>query len=117
MAKSNRIPKKVAGMKVPKMVRKSPVLQALLASEAGRQVLGQALMAGAAAAAGVLAGTKSDTVADASEKVVRGTKKGGSVARDALQSATGAMANVITDAARAVLPDTDKDRRAGHSRH
>ena len=105
MAK-NRIPKTIAGFKMPKPIRKSPVVRSLLGSATGRQILADALIAGAGAAAAVLAGTRSETVADAGASVAKGTAKAGNVAKDAVESATSAMANVIGDAARTILPGT-----------
>jgi hypothetical protein len=120
----NRIPKKVAGFKVPKALRKSPMLKVLLGSTAGRRILSDAVMAGAAAAAAIL--VQSGEVAQAGKQAAKGGKKAGNIAARAVKSATGAMANVIGEAAHAVLPDglTDagsksarqapRERRATH---
>ena len=51
MAKVDRSPKKIAGLKLPKSIRQAPAIKALLATPAGRKLLGDALMEGAAAAA------------------------------------------------------------------
>lgn len=48
MAKKHRIPKKVAGVKVPKGLRKSKALRAMMSSDVGRDVLANALKAGPA---------------------------------------------------------------------
>lgn len=103
MGKKNSIPKKVAGFQVPKMIRKSKPLNAMLASKTGRDILGKALLAGAAAAAAVLAEERED-VASAGKK---GAKKGAravGIAGDAIQSAAHAAMGVVTDSARAHLP-------------
>ena len=57
MSKSGKakLPKSVAGFKVPKALRKSELIEALTASPSGRQLLADALVAGAAAAVAVLA--------------------------------------------------------------
>ncbi len=117
MAK-NRIPKKVAGFKVPKMIRKNAVLKALLASSTGRQILGNALMAGATAAAAVLTAKNSDEIADAGKGAVKGGKKAGNVAAQAVKDAAGAIVGVISEAASSVLPDQPKrtPRRASRER-
>lgn len=102
MAKKS-IPKKVAGFKVPKTIRKSKPLKAMLASKTGRDILGKALLAGAAAAAAVLAEERED-VAKAGKK---GARKGGraiGIAGDAIQSAASAAMGVVTDSARSYLP-------------
>jgi len=101
----NRIPKKIAGFKVPKAMRKSPVLKTLLGSTAGRRILGDALMAGATAAAAVLVQTNQDEVAHAGKQAIKGGKKAGNVAARAVKDAAGAMVNVIGNAAQSVLPD------------
>ena len=102
----NRIPKKVAGFKVPKAIRKSPMLKVLLGSTAGRRVLSDAVMAGAAAAAAILVQSNQDEVAQAGKQVVKGGKKAGNVAARAVKGAAGAMVNVIGEAAHAVLPES-----------
>ena len=50
-----RIPKKVGAFRIPKTIRKSRALKALLASQHGRELLTGAVVAGAAAAASSLA--------------------------------------------------------------
>lgn len=107
MAK-NRIPKKVVGFKIPKMIRKNAVLQALIASPTGRQILGNALMAGATAAAAVLTASHTEEIADAGKGAVKGGKKAGNLATRAVKDAAGAMVGVISEAASSVLPDKPK---------
>jgi hypothetical protein len=51
MAKADRAPKKIAGLKLPKSIRRAPAIRSLLASKAGRKILNDALIAGAAMAA------------------------------------------------------------------
>src|SRR3712207_7570542 len=65
-AKSNKaeaLPKSVAGVKVPKAVRKSSTLATLFNSELGREILADALIAAAGAAAAVLTRTRQARVA------------------------------------------------------
>jgi hypothetical protein len=104
MAKKNRIPKKVAGFKIPKMIRKSPVVSGLLASDTGRKVLADALMAGAAAAVAVLAADNKGAIAEAGEDAAKGSVKAGGIVKDVVKGVSSAMAEVIGDAARAVIP-------------
>ena len=47
MAKKNRIPKKIAGVKVPKALRRSKMLGYMVASDVGRDMLAKAVTAGA----------------------------------------------------------------------
>jgi hypothetical protein len=108
----NKIPKKIAGFKVPKTVRKSAVLKGLLASDTGRKILGDALIAGAGAAAAILAKNNEDAIGDAGETAARKTVKAGVLTKDVVKGVTGAMAEVIGDAARAVVPGIDNEEKA-----
>ncbi len=108
MAKT-RIPRKVAGYKVPKAIRKSPMLKVLLGSTAGRRILSDAVMAGAAAAAAILVQSNQNDVARAGKQVAKGGKKAGNIATRAVKGAAGAMVNVIGEAAHSVLPETMTD--------
>lgn len=103
MAKKAKIPKRVVGVKVPRAIRRSAILRSLLANDAGRQVLGEALLAGATAAAGILA-------AGNASGLRRGTAKVGKIAVEAVSSATGAMADVIGSAAREALHTSKKHK-------
>jgi hypothetical protein len=103
MAKKTRIPKKIAGIKVPKGIRKSPVLVSLMRSEMGRELLAKALTAGAAAAAAVLIEERKPITSAAK----KGAMKGGKVVRlagQALESGATAAADVLKDAAANALP-------------
>ncbi|MGQ4273235.1 hypothetical protein [Terrihabitans sp. B22-R8] len=111
MAKKNKIPKKVAGFKIPKAIRKSPVVTGLLASDTGRKILGDALIAGATAAAGIIAARNHEVLEDAGDNAVKKTKKAGNLAKDLAKGVTGAMAEVIGDAARAVIPGVENDEK------
>lgn len=51
MAKADRAPKKIAGLKLPKSIRSAPAIRSLLETKAGRKILKDALIAGAATAA------------------------------------------------------------------
>ncbi len=104
MAKKIKLPKKVAGYRVPKSVRKSTLLRALLNNPMGRDVLANALTAGAGAAAAVLVENRED-IAKAGKK---GAKKGvqaAALAGEAAQSAVNAMIGVVRDAAHTFLPE------------
>lgn len=101
--KKNAIPKKIAGFKVPKMIRKSTALQAMLASDVGRGILASAVTAGAGAAASVLMGQREEITA-AGKKGAR--KAGGALglASEALESAASAAMAVVKDSAQSMLP-------------
>ncbi|MEW6121664.1 MAG: hypothetical protein AB1698_03565 [Pseudomonadota bacterium] len=105
MAKKFAIPKKIAGFRVPKAIRKSPLVSTLLASETGRKVLGEALVAGAAAAAAILVKNNGRDMAHAADQAITTTKNAGSVAVDAIHGAGSAMLEVLGEAARSALPE------------
>jgi hypothetical protein len=68
-ARKAKVPKKVAGLRVPKSLRKSKTLDTLLGSALGREILAGALVAAAGAAASYLMKHRptADQVADAGE--------------------------------------------------
>ncbi len=110
-----KLPKTVAGLKVPKALRKSGVLETLVGSHTGRQILADALVAAAAAAAAALMKDRS------------GTQEGGkgrsrTVMSDATHAAAGAVAGFITDAAQSLITgalgggEADKPKPAARAR-
>jgi Pyruvate/2-oxoacid:ferredoxin oxidoreductase gamma subunit len=119
MAKKVRIPKRVFGAKVPKLLRKSKMMRSLLHSPLGRDMLANAITAAAAAAATVLVEER-ETIAEAGS---RGAKKGAramGIAGEAVQSAAAAAMQVVGEAARSVLPEQQpkrKDRGKAAVRH
>jgi hypothetical protein len=109
MAKKNAIPKKIAGFRIPKKVRKSSALRALLTNDIGRGILANALTAGAGAAAAVLLGDREE-IADAGKKGVRKSARALGIATEALESGASAAMGVVKDSAHSMLP---KDVRKG----
>ncbi|MGX9992596.1 hypothetical protein ACS4RR_026270 (plasmid) [Rhizobium sp. Z1P35] len=103
MAKKNRIPRKVAGYKIPKTIRKSPMLKALLSSDIGRGVLANALTAAAGAGAAVLLGEPGEVASAAGKGASKGKRAVG-IAGSAISEATDAAMDVIRDNARDHLP-------------
>jgi len=104
----SKLPKTVAGVKVPKAVRSSGLLDELLNSELGREILAEALVAAAGAAASVLIKKRpsADQIAQAGHAV---TDRGAEVAattKELAQSTVGAVTEVVADAARHILPRT-----------
>ncbi|MEF0942942.1 hypothetical protein [Rhizobium sp. BR 362] len=102
MAK-NRIPKKIAGYRVPKGLRKSAIIKALLASDVGRSILANALTAGAGAAATVLIEDRGQ-IADAAGTAAGKGKRAISLVSTALSRATDAAMEVVTNSASDALP-------------
>jgi hypothetical protein len=101
----SKLPKKVAGIKVPKMLRKGAVAT-LFDSPRGREILADALMAAAGAAAASLVQHRPSArqVAKAGEAVVDAGTDAATATRDTVQSAAGAVADLVTEAAQHILP-------------
>ena len=113
--KKTRVPKKVAGFKVPKSLRRSSMLKTLLNSPYGRDILAKAITAGAGAAAAVLI-TDREEVAQISRKGARKGARAIGIATDAVQSAAGAVMGVISDAAGQLLPGEPAEPERGRPR-
>jgi transposase len=121
MAKKKfKLPKKIAGVRIPKMLRKSALLDRMLKSATGREIAAKALVAAAGAAAAVLLKEREE-VAEAGAATAKKGARAARVARDVVQSASAAVAEVVTEAARSALPgrkDEDRDIRPTEpSRH
>ena len=67
MSGKAKLPKTIAGLKVPKALRQSGWLDALVASPEGRTLLAEALLRAAEAAAAVLTSQREDAGSDAAE--------------------------------------------------
>jgi hypothetical protein len=112
MAKGKaKVPRKVAGVKVPKAVRKSRLLDELLTSELGREILAEALVAAAGAVASTLIKKRPSAaqIAQAGHVVTDRGVEAASATKDLAQSAVGAVTEVVADAARHILPSTLTD--------
>jgi hypothetical protein len=107
MAKKNRVPKKIAGVKVPKPLRKSKMLRSMMATSVGRDILASALTAGAGAAAAILVEQRQD-VGDSVKATARKGAKTVGVAGEALQSAFSAAMDVVRGSD---LPTKSKRRK------
>lgn len=97
------VPKKVAGFKVPKSVRKSSLLRNMLASHAGRQMLANALVAAAA----VLTDDRAD-IRKPSKTKGRKRALAAGVAGEAIESATAAATDVVTSPIRPLFQASAK---------
>jgi hypothetical protein len=107
--KKGGVPKKVAGVKVPKSVRQSKSLSTLLTSNLGREILADALIAAAGAAAAAL--TRTRTARNAGHAVA----DAGAGATDSVQTAAGAVASVVSEAAKNFLPPSLLGENASHT--
>jgi hypothetical protein len=108
MAKKTKakLPKTIAGVKVPKAIRTSGLLDELLNSPLGREILAEAIVAAAGAVASVLMKKRpsADQVAQAGEAIVDTGAEAVSATKDLAQTAVGAVTEVVADAARHILP-------------
>lgn len=106
----------------------------LLGSQTGRKIMAEALVAAAAAAAGVLVASRTETGKKAGRAIADASRRGGAIAKEAAVSAASAAADVITATAGdaisiaakqllsgdAVEPDMAENaarRRAGNRAH
>lgn len=105
--KKNFIPKKIAGFKVPKSVRRSSLLRNMLASRTGRQILARALVAGANAAATALTDERAD-IRKPGKASGRRRALAASVAGEAIESATAAAIDVVTSPTRPLFKASAK---------
>lgn len=94
--------KKDASAKLSKALTKFSPLKDLMNSDLGRELLADALIAAAGAAAVAL--TKSRTVRNAGSATSEASTLAAGAAKDAMQTAAGAVAGVVTEAARHFLP-------------
>jgi hypothetical protein len=108
--KSSGAPKTLGGLKLPKAIRKSA--GTLLNSGLGREILADALIAAAGAAAAAL--TRTRPARNAGHAVAEAGSETAAATSDAVQTAAGAVAGVLTEAARNFLPASlvgDEPRR------
>ncbi|RCS24754.1 hypothetical protein DUT91_04620 [Phyllobacterium salinisoli] len=102
--KRKAVPKRVGGVKVPKTLRRSRMLRALLGTPLGRNVLANALTAAAAAAAAVLVEERHE-IAQTGKKGLKKSGRTMAIAGDAVQSATNAAMEVLAETAQSLLPE------------
>jgi hypothetical protein len=94
--------KKDTGTKLAKSVRKFSPLKDLMNSNLGREILADALIAAAGAAAAAL--TRTRTAKKAGSAAADAGSQAADTTKDAMQTAAGAVAGVVTEAARQFLP-------------
>jgi hypothetical protein len=104
MAKADRIPKKIAGLKLPKSIREAPAVRSLLSTAKGRKIFAEALIEGAATAAAQV--IKAHEAAKAEKPAVPGKTK-----RSAKPAPGAAPANDVTPVAPQTLISTSSAKR------
>ena len=95
-------------------MRNSRLIRSMLGSSLGRDILANALTAGAGAAAAVLLRER-ETIADAGEKGLRKGARAASIVGEAVQSATSAAVDSVSGAARSILP-REEERGKGRKK-
>jgi hypothetical protein len=95
------IPKKVAGVKMPKAVQ-GGAFATLFSSDLGREILADALIAAAGAAAAAL--TRTRAAKNAGSAAMDAGSTAASIGSELMQTAAGAVAGVVTDTAKNLLP-------------
>jgi hypothetical protein len=113
-----KVPKTIAGVKVPKALRKG-LVGSMLDNPRTREILADMLLAaaGAAAAALVKHRPSGQQIADAGEAVADAGAGAATATRDAVQGAAGAVGEVVAEAARQILPASlTEDGKAADSR-
>jgi hypothetical protein len=112
--------KKIAGVKLPKAMRKGAI-GTLLTSQLGREILADALIAAAGAAAAALVKHRPTTgqVTKPAKTVADAGADAAATTRDAVQDAAGVVAGIVTEAARHILPNavTGADETSDHKRY
>jgi hypothetical protein len=116
MAKTKtKVPKKVAGVKLPKTLRHSDLVEAILQNDTARRLLADALIAAAGAAAAVLArkvAPSAEQVAAAGEAVADTGSKAASATADLAGGLAGTLGHAVTAMATSLLPDgTDGSKK------
>ena len=116
MAKSKvKVPKAVAGVRVPKGLRRSGMVASVLNNPVGREVLAAVIVAGAGAAAKALAQHRpsGSQLAHAGERAVDAGSQAASATGDAAKSTVGALGGVASELASYLLPDKASKKAKG----
>jgi hypothetical protein len=109
MAKT-KVPKKVAGVKLPKTLRHSDLVGAILQNDMARRLLADALIAAAGAAAAVLTrkvAPSAEQVVAAGETVADAGSKAASATTDLATGIAGSLGHAVTVMASSLLSDGD----------
>jgi hypothetical protein len=114
MAKT-KVPKKVAGVKLPKTLRHSNLVEAIFQNDTARRLLADALIAAAGAAAAVLTrkvAPSAEQVATAGEAVADAGSKAASATTDLATGMAGTLGHAVAAMAGSLLPDgNSKDKK------
>jgi hypothetical protein len=109
MVKKEVIPKNIGGVKIPRTLRKNRLLVPLLGHPIGRQIVADALVSAAAAAAEVLVGANRRGKKGSSGKARE--KDATKIARDALRTAAKVLDEAMSKAPQAAIAIEQRPRR------
>ncbi len=116
-----KVPKTVAGVKLPKALRNSDLVAAILQNDTARRLLADVLIAAAGAAAAVLTrkiAPSAEHIAGAGEAVADAGSKAASATTDIAAGLVGTLGHTATAVAGSLLPDsTDKGKRKKRRRN
>ena len=103
-----KVPKKVAGVKLPKALRHSDLVEAVLQNDTARRLLADALIAAAGAAAAVLTrkvAPSAEQVATAGEAATDASSRAASATAELAGGIAGTLGHAVTAVASSLLPD------------
>jgi hypothetical protein len=128
VAKAYKIPKKIAGVKVPSALRKSKTIKSFLKDADNRQMITRALVAAGGAIATALAEHRAG--GKHVKQALHGAEEVGAGAAHTANSVSGAIGNVVAGAAQSLASTLvqgkdkmgehfgdDDEARANHPRH
>ena len=119
MAKKKlKVPKRVAGLKIPKQYRKLGAAQWFLNTPLGRNILADVLVAAAGAAAAALAKHRpsEEQITHAGEAVAETGTHAAAATSDLVKTAVGALGSSVAEVARHVLPSGSEKPRKGEGK-
>jgi hypothetical protein len=120
MAKNKvKVPKTVGGLKIPKSLRKSGAVTMFLNNDLGRNILADVLIAAAGAAAAALVQHRPTgaQVAHAGESALDTGQQAVSGTADAVQTATGTLGSVFTEAVQSIFPSDGTSKRSKNGKN
>lgn len=119
MAKSEvKVPKSLAGWKIPNSLRKSGVITQFLNNDLGRRILADVLVAAAGAAAAALVQHRPSEaqVALAGEAALDSGRRAVTATAGAVQAAAGTLGSVLTEAVLSIFSSDDVPKRGRGSK-
>lgn len=104
--KKTKLPKRVGGFRIPKALRRSKTIEAILSNPVGREILAGALVASAGAMAAALVENRNE-IHGAGAKGGRKAARAVDISRHALKSGAKAFADELGSSIRNIVPFDD----------